>query len=83
MLCAFTTISRRDMTRLMVARYVENTLEHNRKFDAKSLASQDSSREGRLKYWTNELCERHPQTFDFVVTVCPAISGSRRRLTRL
>jgi len=59
-----------------VARYVENTLEHNRKFDAKSLVSQNSSREGRLKYWTNELCERRPQTFDFVVTVRFPIFGS-------
>lgn len=51
-------------------RYVEKTLENNRKFDAKGLLDQDSSREGRLKYWTNELCAKRPQTFDFVVTVC-------------
>ena len=53
----------------MVLRYVEDTLEHNRKFDAMDIVSQEPSREGRLKYWTNELCEKRPQTFDFVVTV--------------
>lgn len=55
---------------LILASYVENTLENNRLFDAKGLLSLDSSREGRLKYWTNELCVKHPQTFDFAVTVC-------------
>ena len=51
--------------------YVENTLEHNHKFNAKGLLTQDPSYEGRLKYWTNELCAHHPQTFDFVLTVSP------------
>lgn len=63
-----------DAQALTGARYVENTLENNRKFDAKSLISQEPSREGRLKYWTNELCARHPHTFDFVVTVRLAVS---------
>ncbi|KAL6721813.1 hypothetical protein ACLMJK_000918 [Lecanora helva] len=49
--------------------YVEDTLEHNSTFDAKSIAAQDPSREGRLKYWNNELCKTHPLTFDFVVTL--------------
>ncbi|MCJ1456407.1 hypothetical protein MMC28_006768 [Mycoblastus sanguinarius] len=49
--------------------YVETTLEHNHKFDAKGILGQDPSREGRLKYWTNELCQKHPHTFDFVVTL--------------
>lgn len=53
-----------------MSRYVEETLENNRKFNAKGLLAQDSSREGRLQYWTNELCAKRPQTFDFVVTVC-------------
>ena len=56
--------------------YVENTLEQNRKFDAKGIISQDPSREGRLKYWTNELCEKRPQTFDFVITVHFPVSVS-------
>lgn len=55
--------------RLMWCSYVENTLEDNHIFDAKSIVAQDASREGRLKYWDNELCKRHPLTFDFVVTV--------------
>ena len=55
---------------LMLASYVENTLEDNHIFDAKGLVSQEPSREGRLKFWTNELCMKHPHTFDFAVTVC-------------
>lgn len=49
--------------------YVEDTLEHNRIFDAHSIVAAEASREGRLKYWNNELCRKHPLTFDFVVTV--------------
>lgn len=52
-----------------MTRYVENTLEHNKKFDAQGLLAQESSREGRLKYWDIELCAKHPHTFDFAVTV--------------
>lgn len=48
---------------------MENTLENNPIFDAKGLVSEEPSREGRLKYWTNELCAKHPHTFDFAVTV--------------
>jgi NAD+ kinase len=33
--------------------YVENTLESNNLFDAKSLVADDPSFEGRLKYWNN------------------------------
>ena len=55
--------------RLILSRYVEDTLEHNHKFDAKSIVSAETSREGRLKYWNNELCKKHPLTFDFAVTV--------------
>ena len=49
--------------------YVEKTLEKNHLFDAKGLLQKEPSYEGRLKYWTNELCREHPQTFDFIVTV--------------
>ncbi|KAL8857549.1 MAG: hypothetical protein Q9178_005877 [Gyalolechia marmorata] len=49
--------------------YVENTLEHNRTFDAQGLVSEDPSHEGRLKYWDNELCKKHPHLFDFAVTL--------------
>ena len=54
---------------LTFERYVENTLEHNRAFDAPSLVAQDPTRKPRLKYWDNELCRRHPHLFDFAVTV--------------
>jgi len=56
-------------TILMWCSYVEDTLEHNHVFDAKGIVAKDASREGRLKYWNNELCRKHPLTFDFVVTV--------------
>ena len=56
--------------RLTAARYVENTLEHNKIFDAQGLLSADPSREGRLRYWDNDLCAKHPHTFDFAITVC-------------
>ena len=60
--------------RLIQSRYVEDTLEHNHKFDAKSIIAADTSREGRLKYWNNDLCKKHPLTFDFAVTVlCPRV----------
>ena len=60
--------------RLIQSRYVEDTLEHNHKFDAKSIIAADKSREGRLKYWNNDLCKKHPLTFDFAVTVlCPRV----------
>ena len=49
--------------------YVEDTLERSHIFDAPGLVSHESSREGRLKYWTNELAAKHPNTFDFVITL--------------
>ena len=49
--------------------YVESTLEKNRIFDASALISHEPSREGRLKYWTNDLAAKHPNTFDFVITL--------------
>ena len=61
---------KRDMgSGLMLRSYVEDTLEHNHTFNARSLVATDASREGRLKFWNNELCRKHPLTFDFVVTV--------------
>jgi NAD+ kinase len=49
--------------------YVENTLEHNKAFDAEGLLRDNPEYEGRLKYWNNELAKRKPHTFDFVVTL--------------
>ena len=69
-LCAeFPSALHGKLSRLMRVSYVEKTLEKNDKFDAEGLVSQDPSHNGRLKYWTNELCAQHPHTFDFVVTV--------------
>lgn len=62
---------------------MENTLENNRIFDAKGLVSDEPSREGRLKYWTNELCAKRPQTFDFAITVGFAYSVTPQRLTHV
>ncbi|KAL9638539.1 MAG: hypothetical protein Q9164_001493 [Protoblastenia rupestris] len=49
--------------------YVEDTLKHNSKFDAQGMLSHEPSREGRLKFWTNDLAATHPNTFDFVITL--------------
>ena len=49
--------------------YVEDTMEDNKVFDAKSLIAEDESYPPRLKYWNNELARRRPHTFDFVVTL--------------
>lgn len=49
--------------------WVENILEDNETFDAKSLLAEDPSYEGRLKYWNNEVAKKHPHTFDFVVSL--------------
>ena len=59
----------RSFRLLIRCSYVEKTLENNHRFDAKGLLAEDKSTEGRLKYWTNDLCAKHPHTFDFVVTV--------------
>lgn len=61
--------------------YVEDRLEHNDIFNAKDILEREPSREGRLKYWNNELCRTKPQTFDFVVTVCRLRWTGRRWLT--
>lgn len=49
--------------------WVENVLEDNERFDAKALLAEDSSYEGRLKYWDNELTRKRPHTIDFVITL--------------
>ena len=38
--------------------YVENTMQHNRIFDAEGIVAKDPTYKDRLKYWTNELCAR-------------------------
>jgi NAD+ kinase len=59
--------------------YVQQTLENNSRFDARGLIEEDESRSRRLKYWTADICAKHPQTFDFVISV----SGSRLRFALL
>jgi hypothetical protein len=49
--------------------YVEQTLEDNKLFDAKGLLEKNPSYQGRLKFWTNELCAEKPETFDIVLAV--------------
>ncbi|KAF2196958.1 ATP-NAD kinase [Delitschia confertaspora ATCC 74209] len=49
--------------------YVENTLEHNKIFDAKGLLHKHPNLEGRLKFWTSKLCTEKPQTFDLVLAL--------------
>lgn len=67
---------------LTLSRYVENTLENNRTFDAKDIIAREVNREGRLKYWNNELAAKHPHTFDFVVTVSRISFQIRTQLIR-
>lgn len=55
--------------------YVEETLEDNKTFDKKGLLEKNSSYEGRLKFWTNELAEQKPQTFDIVLAVSKLYGG--------
>lgn len=49
--------------------YVEHTLEGNKIFDKEGILKTDSSYKDRLKFWTNELAEQKPQTFDIVLAV--------------
>lgn len=49
--------------------YVEHTMKDNSLFDAKGLIAEDPSYGERLRYWDNDLARKHPQTFDFVITL--------------
>jgi NAD+ kinase len=51
--------------------WVEETLENNDIFDAKSIIDEDPSFKDRLKYWNNELCRKKPHTFE----ICLALGG--------
>ncbi|KAI4628399.1 hypothetical protein J4E83_002949 [Alternaria metachromatica] len=48
--------------------YVEQTLEDNKIFDAAGLLENEGF-QGRLKFWTNEMCAQKPQTFDIVLAL--------------
>ncbi|CAI6341302.1 unnamed protein product [Periconia digitata] len=49
--------------------YVEQTLEKNKLFDADGLLKNNPGYQGRLRFWTNELCAERPQTFDIVLAL--------------
>lgn len=51
--------------------WVEDTLRDNKAFDASGLLADNSSAKERLKYWTNELCQKKPHTFE----ICLALGG--------
>jgi NAD+ kinase len=71
----------RDMTKWLLRQHnaegqpytvwVEETLENNEIFDAKSILEEDPSFKDRLKYWNNELCRKKPHTFE----ICLALGG--------
>ncbi|KAI6090741.1 ATP-NAD kinase [Hypoxylon rubiginosum] len=65
--------------------YVEDSLKDNEDFDARGLLQEvhkeytdagqtdgnalKSAIDGRLRYWTEQMCHKRPQTFDFVITL--------------
>jgi NAD+ kinase len=49
--------------------YVEETLEHNKIFDAAGLLEDNPGYKGRLRFWNKKLCTERPQTFDIVLAV--------------
>ncbi|KAI1772883.1 ATP-NAD kinase [Hypoxylon cercidicola] len=65
--------------------YVEESLKENEDFDARGLLQElhteyvdaglmdgntpKSALNGRLRYWTEKMCHKRPQTFDFVITL--------------
>ncbi|KAI9667440.1 MAG: hypothetical protein M1821_000255 [Bathelium mastoideum] len=49
--------------------YVEDTLEHNKQFDAEGLVKLGATSKERLKFWDNELCRRHPHLFDIALAL--------------
>ncbi|KAF7570656.1 sugar kinase [Pyrenophora tritici-repentis] len=48
--------------------YVEQTLQDNDIFDAAGLLEKEDFK-GRLKFWTNEMCAKRPQTFDIILAL--------------
>ncbi|OJD31211.1 nad+ kinase [Diplodia corticola] len=49
--------------------YVENTLQDNKIFDYKGLVEGNESFRNRLRFWTVELCQQRPQTWDIVLAL--------------
>ncbi|GME49122.1 Inorganic polyphosphate/ATP-NAD kinase predicted [Neofusicoccum parvum] len=59
--------------------YVEKTLEDNKIFDTAGLVGDNESYKHRLRFWTVELCQQRPQTWDIVL----ALGGDGTVLLRL
>jgi NAD+ kinase len=49
--------------------YVQDVMSERPEFSDKKLRSEIGKDAGRLKFWTNQMCSRHPQLFDFAITV--------------
>ncbi|KAL0262835.1 hypothetical protein SLS55_001809 [Diplodia seriata] len=49
--------------------YVENTLENNKIFDYKGMIEGNESYKNRLRFWTVEICQQRPQTWDIVLAL--------------
>ncbi|GME49125.1 Inorganic polyphosphate/ATP-NAD kinase predicted [Neofusicoccum parvum] len=49
--------------------YVEKTLEDNKIFDTAGLVGDNESYKHRLRFWTVELCQQRPQTWDIVLAL--------------
>jgi len=49
--------------------YVEDTLEHDDTFNAKEILKKVPHARGRLRYWNNELCAKHPGLFDIIIAL--------------
>jgi NAD+ kinase len=51
--------------------WVEETMKHNKFFDAEAIVAKHADSKDRLRFWTNELCKRKPLTFD----ICVCLGG--------
>ncbi|KAF1815001.1 ATP-NAD kinase [Eremomyces bilateralis CBS 781.70] len=49
--------------------YVEDTLEHDERFDLKGMLNKYPTVKDRLLFWNSELCARYPHTFDIVIAL--------------
>ncbi|KAF3940302.1 hypothetical protein ABW19_dt0200467 [Dactylella cylindrospora] len=49
--------------------YVDKKLKHSRRFDADGLIRENPELDGKLRYWTPDLCYGSPDTFDLVLTL--------------
>ncbi len=71
------TVPRTSDTDIDGYRWIENTLEHNKVFDAEGLVASNEAFKGRVKFWTNELCAKHPHTFDIILAVRSSLHGEK------